>query len=172
MFYRIAGGSTQLRGVVPDIVFPSYTDLIEIGEQYLDHALPWNQIPAAAYDADNTLAPLIGDLRERSVARRAASPKFQALAERLNVYRRFRERQTVTLNEELRWQDYLAEKRMLDEQLRMIRVDENGGDLDKAEKKRDDILLDESLAILLDLLQAQRPPTDVPGAAAPPPATP
>jgi len=165
MFYRVAGGSTQLRGVTPDIVFPSYTDLMEIGEQHLEHALPWNQIAAATYAADPSLAPFLDGLRARSEARRAANPKFQALAERLEVYRRFRERKTVSLNEEARWQDYLAEKRMLDEQLRMIRVDEDGEALDDGAKAKDDILLDESLAILVDLIHARLTPEDVAKAA-------
>jgi carboxyl-terminal processing protease len=152
MFHRINGDSTQLRGVVPDIVFPSYTDLMEIGEKNLDHPLPWAQIPPATYTPDATLAGRIEDLRARSIARRADSPAFQALQERLDVYRRFRDRKTISLNEEQRWQSYLDEKRMLDDQLRMIRIDENGEDLPGTDKNQEDIILDESLAILIDFL--------------------
>jgi C-terminal processing protease CtpA/Prc len=47
-FYRISGDSTQHRGVVPDIVFPSLYDSEEIGESALEHALDWDQITSGS----------------------------------------------------------------------------------------------------------------------------
>lgn len=43
-FYRISGGSTQYRGVVPDVVLPSMLDYLETGEQYLDNSLSWDKV--------------------------------------------------------------------------------------------------------------------------------
>ncbi len=43
-FYRVNGGSTQHKGVIPDIVLPSMLDYLETGEQYMDHSLPWDQV--------------------------------------------------------------------------------------------------------------------------------
>ncbi len=43
-FYRINGGSTQYRGVEPDIVVPSMLDYLKSGEKYMDHSLPWDQV--------------------------------------------------------------------------------------------------------------------------------
>jgi len=45
-FYRVTGGSTQLRGVPADITFPGWIDHEDVGESSLDEALPWNKIPA------------------------------------------------------------------------------------------------------------------------------
>lgn len=43
-FYRINGGATQLKGVVPDIVFPDYYNYMDFGEKDLDYAMPWDEI--------------------------------------------------------------------------------------------------------------------------------
>lgn len=46
-FYRVAGSSTQKKGVVPDIILPSVRDALEVGEQYADHALDHDKIRRA-----------------------------------------------------------------------------------------------------------------------------
>ena len=43
-FYRVNGGSTQYKGVTPDVVLPSMLDYLESGEQYMDNSLPWDQV--------------------------------------------------------------------------------------------------------------------------------
>ncbi|MDH3348444.1 MAG: carboxy terminal-processing peptidase [Desulfobulbaceae bacterium] len=43
-FYRINGGSTQYKGVSPDIIMPTIYDYLESGEKYLDFSLPWDQV--------------------------------------------------------------------------------------------------------------------------------
>ena len=43
-FYRVNGGSTQYKGVEPDIVLPSLFQHLKSGEQYLDNSLPWDQV--------------------------------------------------------------------------------------------------------------------------------
>ena len=48
-FYRINGGSTQLNGVVPDIIFPDHYDSIKIGERDQQFPLEWDKIPEAMY---------------------------------------------------------------------------------------------------------------------------
>lgn len=48
-FYRINGGSTQRKGVTPDIMMPTGNEDRETGEQYEDNALPWDSINAATY---------------------------------------------------------------------------------------------------------------------------
>jgi carboxyl-terminal processing protease len=49
-FYRINGGTTQLHGVIPDVIVPDPYDLVERGEKELDFHLDFDQIPAAKYD--------------------------------------------------------------------------------------------------------------------------
>ena len=43
-FYRVTGGSTQYKGVVPDIILPSLFQHLKSGEKYLDNSLPWDQV--------------------------------------------------------------------------------------------------------------------------------
>ena len=57
-FYRISGDSTQHRGVIPDITYPSLFDPDEIGESALDNALAWDQIAPARSIATTTLVRL------------------------------------------------------------------------------------------------------------------
>ena len=76
-FYRPSGASTQLKGVVPDIVLPSETDLPEIGESKLPNALPWDLMPPTTYAKFNTLPPVLAVLREKSLARVTTNPGFR-----------------------------------------------------------------------------------------------
>jgi len=48
-FYRINGGSTQYKGVEPDLVVPSMFDYLETGEKYMDYSLPWDQVENVDY---------------------------------------------------------------------------------------------------------------------------
>ena len=43
-FYRVNGGSTQYKGVEPDIVLPSLFQYLKSGEQFIDYSLPWDQV--------------------------------------------------------------------------------------------------------------------------------
>ncbi len=49
-FYRINGGSTQFKGVEPDLIVPSLFDHLESGEQFMDNPLPWDQVQNIGYD--------------------------------------------------------------------------------------------------------------------------
>ncbi len=49
-FYRINGGATQLKGVVPDIIFPDYYNYMDFGEKDLDNAMPWDEISAVEWN--------------------------------------------------------------------------------------------------------------------------
>nr|WP_320010626.1 carboxy terminal-processing peptidase [uncultured Desulfobulbus sp.] len=48
-FYRINGGSTQYKGVEPNLVVPSMFDYLETGEKYMDYSLPWDQVESVDY---------------------------------------------------------------------------------------------------------------------------
>lgn len=52
-FYRINGGTTQLEGVTPDIVFPDYYNYMDFGEKDLEYAMPWDEISALPYNKWN-----------------------------------------------------------------------------------------------------------------------
>ncbi|WP_136796911.1 carboxy terminal-processing peptidase [Desulfosediminicola sp.] len=79
-FYRVNGGSTQWKGVEPDIVLPSLLKHIESGERYLEYALPWDSIDPVEYKPVSAKLD-IDELRERSMARVAADKGFQTIRE-------------------------------------------------------------------------------------------
>ena len=64
-FYRINGGSTQLKGVSADINFPEIMGAKEIGEEKEDNALPWDKIQAATYSETNKASKDVETLNEK-----------------------------------------------------------------------------------------------------------
>jgi carboxyl-terminal processing protease len=79
-FYRIAGGSTQLKGVIPDVKLPSFTDHPEIGEGAMKGPLPYDTVEPASFDKWEH--PLFKpELAQRSAVRVAASPEFRYIVE-------------------------------------------------------------------------------------------
>lgn len=72
-FYRIDGGSTQYRGVVPDIVLPSLFQHLKSGEQYLDYSLPWDRDDPADYAAYSDKLPQLDQIISRSLERSTVS---------------------------------------------------------------------------------------------------
>ena len=101
-FYRISGDSTQHRGVVPDIAFPSLFDPEEIGESSLEHALAWDQINPVRHRRYGDLDPVIPELTELFRDRSADDPDFNFLVERVALAEENDDLQVVTLNEERR----------------------------------------------------------------------
>ena len=79
-FYRVNGGSTQFKGVVPDIVLPDALTSFAKGEKETEYPLLWDEIAPAAFQPTNTLAS-IEKLRAASAARVAASPGFRLITE-------------------------------------------------------------------------------------------
>ncbi len=76
-FYRINGGSTQLKGVIPDIVVPDLYQYLEIGEKEMEYALPWDQIKPASYDALGSKVTNLKTVQEKSKARIEKSEVFK-----------------------------------------------------------------------------------------------
>ena len=97
-FYRASGESTQVRGVVPDIVLPSVNNYAEVGEASLDDALEWDAVPSASYDRENRIAPVLDHLRDRSNDRLATDPDFEYVREDITLYREYLADKSVSLN--------------------------------------------------------------------------
>jgi carboxyl-terminal processing protease len=98
-FFRINGGTTQLRGVVPDIAFPDGGEAKEFGESSYPNALPWSSITPASYEAVADLKPILPMLATRHEARIAKSKEWQYYAEDQTEVKRLRAEKTVSLNE-------------------------------------------------------------------------
>ena len=84
-FYRISGESTQHRGVIPDIEYPSLFDPDEIGESALENALAWDQIAPARfnrYDDYRSILPVLTAMHEK---RAANDPDYLYLEDRVSM---------------------------------------------------------------------------------------
>ncbi|RHW21938.1 carboxy terminal-processing peptidase [Pseudomonas jilinensis] len=103
-FYRVSGQSTQHRGVIPDISYPSLLETTDIGESSLPRALPWDTIAPAKYRSDRQLAPLLGTLTERHLQRAANDPDFTYTMARIELNREVQAREQLPLNEAKRRQ--------------------------------------------------------------------
>ncbi|MGC7589786.1 carboxy terminal-processing peptidase [Bisgaard Taxon 46] len=101
-FYRIDGGSTQLRGVAADIDFPPAIDAKEYGEEKEDNALPWDKIPAATYSEVAQARNAVGYLLDNHQRRIQKDPEFITLKEDLKIRDERRERKFLSLNYEVR----------------------------------------------------------------------
>ena len=104
-FYRINGGSTQHKGVIPDILFPTAIDPAEWGESKEEYALPWDSINAARYDSVTDISNLVPALREKHQARINAEPEFQYLLNDIKDYKQKVDEKTVSLKEVERVQE-------------------------------------------------------------------
>ncbi|MFM9967721.1 MAG: carboxy terminal-processing peptidase [Burkholderiales bacterium] len=98
-FFRINGGTTQLRGVTPDIVFPAVLDAANFGESSFDNALPWMQIRSTSYPTSAALREDLPILLDRHAARRKIDRDFQYLQEDIEELRRQQTANQVSLNE-------------------------------------------------------------------------
>ncbi|WP_394152346.1 carboxy terminal-processing peptidase [Vibrio maritimus] len=104
-FYRIDGGSTQNKGVVPDIAFPTAVDPAETGESVEDNALPWDSIDKAKYSVLQRNDELIAKLTEAHEKRIATDMEFGFIAEDIAKYKAEKDDKTLSLSEAARKQE-------------------------------------------------------------------
>jgi carboxyl-terminal processing protease len=97
-FFRINGGSTQNKGVQPDIAFPTSIDSTEYGESTYDNALPYTQIKPAVYRPLSRFANLLPLLVARHDARVKNDPEFRWWAQDVAEFRADRAKKVISLN--------------------------------------------------------------------------
>ena len=98
-FFRPGGSSTQNKGVVPDVAFPTSVDAGEYGESTYDNALPWTRIAAAPHMQYGNFAGLLGKLDARHDARVAKDVEYQWWVEDVAKFRAEAAKKSVSLNE-------------------------------------------------------------------------
>lgn len=108
-FYRIAGGSTQLKGVVPDIILPSYRDALETGEESLPNALEHDSIAKMKYESLD-LQETRQQLLKLSEQRVKSDKEFNYIIEDNKRYKEINDRNEVSLNIEKRLKENKREK--------------------------------------------------------------
>ncbi len=166
-FFRISGGSTQLRGVEPDIRFPTADYIVDYGERALDNALPWTRIRPADYKKVGSVSVELLSLK--SADRIARDAGFKMLVERSKLMREMESETRVSLNEEARREeDKLRGSVFKEHQDRFLRArgivpiddDAEQVDEDALEAQREvmaRIQADEAARILADSILLDRP---------------
>ncbi len=174
-FYRIDGGSTQLRGVEPDIVLPDNFYYIKTGERDREYAMEWSEIAPVEHDQEVYKLEKIEALRRNSEQRIAESPTFNRILE--NAKRLEEQRKDTSYPVSLEGYQSMMEQREaeskkfddlmdevviegiqnLPEDLPEIQKDESkeARNDDWVEKVSKDIYIKESMNILHDMLAAQ-----------------
>src|SRR5579871_1140351 len=104
-FFRPGGSSTQLKGVVPDIVLPSLTNYLDYSEKMMDNPLPWDSIPASSFDKVGRVQPFVATLKQLSDARIASDKDFIYLNEEIERLKKLKEEKSVSLNEAQRMKE-------------------------------------------------------------------
>jgi carboxyl-terminal processing protease len=98
-FFRINGGTTQLRGVTPDLSFPGFLEVGEYGESSYDNAVPWTQIPAASYALRGSVQEVLPVLTAQHKARINKERDFQYMQEDIAEFNLLRKKNAISLNE-------------------------------------------------------------------------
>ena len=161
-FYRINGGSTQRKGVTPDILMPTGREETETGEQFEDNALPWDSINAASWVKSGDLKPFGPELLARHEERIAKDPEFQYIEKDITRFNALKAKKNiVSLNYAQREKE--SEE---DDAIRLARINDRYKREGKAPlKKLDDLpkdykepdpYLDETVHIALDLAKLDK----------------
>jgi carboxyl-terminal processing protease len=171
-FFRVEGGSTQHRGVTPDIVFPTAKGAADHGERALDNALPWASIQPAAHDQLGVTS--VSELRDASLQRVARNPGFQFLLAEEDDLMALEKNKTVSLRESVRRAEWEAREQQRLERRNRLRAFRGLPPLASLDDEKDDqastgddkdeegiqrIMLEESANILADQILAIRPRT-------------
>ncbi|MDR6431875.1 carboxyl-terminal processing protease [Brucella pseudogrignonensis] len=153
-FFRVNGGTTQLRGVTPDIKLPGLYNLESFGESSFKNALPWTEIKPAKYKPTGDVKKLIPSLQQLHSKRVENEPEFQSFVQDIDTLQQDREKKSISLNETERRNEMKA---------RADRLKSRGQDSAEIESSSDDGLQanERSLSADLAIEQARAKAKDV-----------
>jgi len=98
-YYRISGISTQHKGVVPDLYFPSFYSFHDIGESSLPEALPWDKINSIPYQTYYKMEDFMPRLEALHTARDKTSPDYQYILDRRERNEMMSSKKEISLSE-------------------------------------------------------------------------
>ncbi len=151
-FYRPDGDSTQRRGVLADIEWPSITTHLDVGETDLDYPLAFDKVEPLKYNRFDDVNPAVVDqLRRFSAERVAKSEKFQKTVRNIARYKEQKAKKYVTLNEA----KFMKERAELNADKEEEKAIEKHSELSKNGDIERDYTLDEALAIAADFMNLQ-----------------
>ena len=172
-FYRIDGGSTQLKGVTPDVNLPDRFRRIDVGEREYPNAMEWSQLPSLEFDQDVNKIKDKEFIIKNSAQRIADNANFSLIREQGDWFKESRDKTSYSLNLD-QHQEYLEDKKEksakykdlgsekidalvidnLPQDQEKIEFDETTIDRNKAwmEALNKDLYLEESMAIMRDMI--------------------
>lgn len=159
-FYRVNGSSTQHKGVMPDIVLPSFYPMDKIGEDTEPSALPWDEVQKSNFVPVANLTGVKPELVKLHEARMATSLDYKGLIQDIADMQKREQETSVTLNEaKLKAERDSLEVKSL-EKINKLRVARGLAPVKKGDKvKKDenfDFVEDESMRVMADLIQLKK----------------
>ncbi|MGL4979812.1 MAG: carboxy terminal-processing peptidase [Plesiomonas sp.] len=160
-FYRINGGSTQHKGVAPDIVMPTGVDPADTGESFEDNALPWDSIDAVTFDKAGSPTSFVTLLTQQHQARIAKDPEFAYILDDIAQYKILKAKENkISLNlaerqKENHEEDALRLKRVNERLVRAGKKPVKSLDAIPKDYQDPDPYMDETVKITLDLAKDQ-----------------
>ena len=172
-FYRINGGSTQLRGVTPDVVLPDRYHFFELGERENEYAMEWSEIKPVKYHQSVSSLDKLDNIKAASAARVKSNASFQKVLEQAKYVKERSDKTSQPLNLE-KYQNERKEAiaksdeyedmfptiesmsvKNLDVDLAAINIDEAKAEENKKwlEGMNKDIYIDEALSIMKDMIE-------------------
>lgn len=156
-FYRATGSSTQHKGVIPDVKFPTALDPEQFGESSQANALPWDEIKGTLYQRTPIVNDkVIADLNKAYQERTKNDPSLQRFIDETNETRKSINETTVSLNETTRRKeiDEAEKKRAANNKLGTTNVDKEGKPA-SGTLNMDDEYLREGLLVLSNLIASK-----------------
>ncbi|WP_265829541.1 carboxy terminal-processing peptidase [Pedobacter sp. MR2016-24] len=159
-FYRVNGSSTQHKGVMPDIVLPSFYPMDKIGEDTETSALPWDEVQKSNFIPVNSVTAVKPELIKLHEERMKKSLDYKSLIQDIADMKKRDLETSVTLNEnKLKAERDSLEAKSL-EKLNMLRASRGLPAVKKGDKiKKDenfDFFEDESMHVMADLIQLKK----------------
>ncbi len=156
-YYRVTGGSTQHKGVLPDIELPSAIDTEIIGESSRDSALPWDQIEATDYRAAEPLQAAVSVLTDSYRQRSGMDPDYVYMLDQIQEQQTDQAHRSVSLSLEKRREE---REQSLQRSLERVNQRRAALGLEPAEKLEEvpddevpDVILDTAAAMVADMTQ-------------------
>ncbi|MCJ8161066.1 carboxy terminal-processing peptidase [Acinetobacter zhairhuonensis] len=106
-FYRVTGGSTQNKGVIPDVTLVDiYNE--EFGERKAKNALKWDTIPTAPFKREGSVKPYVQQLDQASDQRVSVDPQFKYLEQRKAIAKKSDDQKRIVLDIDQRKAELIA----------------------------------------------------------------
>lgn len=155
-YYRVSGASTQNRGVIPDITFPSAIDPKDFGESAEPSALPYDEIKPVSFNKFEDIKKFIPELLTKHQARISNDKDFEFLNEDIRIYQENKLKESISLNEDKRKiEKEDEEQRKSDRNAEIISnsdIELLDGEIPVTNNQKKDFILDETGKILSDLI--------------------